>query len=335
MAQNKLSPAILAMAGISTIIIAAGSFGWYLTNQQVVELEASLQQTRTEHNRLQSRPNFPSQANLNTLQENNNRLEKDIRPSLDALAAAAINTEEISGTMFQSLFARTKQKLIEDCQNAGITIPENFQFGFSLYATNTPVAEDTAQLSKQLKLVENIVEKLIETRVSRIYAVRRMLIETSPPGGALDAATGVRAQNVDLDYIPPVSFSQNLSYEILPFVVEFESDESSLRRIVNHFSKPPDITSEKRENNPPNPYYVIRVMDIENSKSSLPTIEQLRAAAAGTATAGRTQTAGGTSAIPGILPGSIAPVIIVGNETIRVAMRIDYIGWKNSQEQVK
>lgn len=330
MAQLKFSPAALTTTIVILVIAAVGSAAWYFTGQSVTQAENTFLQVQHEHNRLQNRANFPSQENLEELLARIEKLESQILPVRKTLEAVSLPAEQVVGTVFQSQFARLRQRLLDECQSAGIALPENFQFGFSLYATSTPVAEDTPKLGIQLNLVEHIVDTLVQARVIRIHGLRRMLVESSPPPVALETASGLRGQNQDTDFFSQIPQNESLDYVVFPFLVEFESDEGTLRRIVNHFSSPPPLISESAPQQPRNPYFVIRAVRVENAKKSLPTIEQLRGAAAGT-------TGGGSppALIPGLSPGSIAPVIVVGNETIRVAMRLDYIGWKTTQESPK
>jgi len=328
MNSPKINKTFLTALIIFILISAAGSFLWYTTSNSLSEVRQAIEQEKSALTKIQNRANFPSENNIKAFETVIGKIETDISVVRQILQESKVPGESIPGDVFQTRFARMKQQLIEACQSLGITIPENFQFAFSFYATNTPSREDTEALTQQLGIIENLTRILIDARVNRITSFKRMIVEKNLPSGVVLEAggglTSLRAtQAAGQDFFPPIPSNEQLRYNTLPFILEFESDENSLRRIINDLSRPPSLNQTDKK-----PYFVIRALELTNSKTTLPTLDVLRASSAQEDAISQRQST--TMAAPA--QASIAPKIVVGNELVQTRMRVDYIEFKQSQQ---
>jgi len=331
MAALKLNQAVLTAFGIVVVISASGALLWYFSLEALSETKEKLEQEKLALAKLIDRSNFPSEQNIQALEEVIRKLEGDIKPVRQKLQDSVIYGENISGDAFQTRFARTKQQLLEACESAGILLPENFQFGFSFYATNTPSRDDTLALTQQLSLVERIVRILIEARVNRIISLRRTLVEKNlPPGVSLDVATGLvdatDIQGSNRDYIAPLPTNEKLRYTSLPFLIEFECNENSLRKIINDLSAPTPSAGQN-----PAPYFVIRAVEITTTDPNLRTLDFLRRVSTEQTTESERQV---SSRQRNTASTNIAPIIVLGKELIQTRLRVDYIQPKEIPEIV-
>jgi hypothetical protein len=329
MASPKINQAALLAVAVQAIIIVVGASLWYFTSISLSEVKDKIEQEKTNLAKINNRPNFPSEHNIKAFEDVISKIESDIAQVRKALHNSTLSGESIPGDVFQTRFARLKQQLTETCKDLGISLPENFQFSFSFYATNTPSREDTEALTLQLGLVDKLTRVLIDARVNKINSIRRMIVEKNlPPGAILETTgglTGLRADQAStIDYFPPLAASENLAYTNLPFVLEFESNENSLRKVINSLSIPPSLNEKDG-----NPYFVIRAIEITNSKTALPTLDVLRAATTQQTAAGTRQS---NIRMPNFAQGSIEPRIVVGNELLQTRMRVDYIQLKRTAD---
>lgn len=313
--MKNLSRFDLGMIIAFAVVTLLGGACWYYLSSQLAAAQADAAAAAGEFDTYSKKEVYlPTKANVKTLQANIDLMTAQLDPlvknklqppnyQLDTIQA--INTVE------------WKHKLddeVRDLNSAaklnGITVPNNFYYGFSRYLNVNPAEDATTVLSRQLLGVKEIADILIKAPVHAIIAVRRTY-EEDPPSVT---AESVRSLHKDQDELP--GRSQEAAgnvYTAYPFEVEFDSDTDGFRKFVNDLMQSHYV-------------FVIRNVMVQNQKLDSPKISDL-ATMAGT-------TADSTSLInssPGQVAAQAAPTVgvqyLFGNETLHVRARIDLIDW--------
>jgi hypothetical protein len=174
---------------------------------------------------LASRP-FPSQENVQSLQQSREQLDQQYTQLHGAVCVSSLNVPEVTRPIeFFQLLAQRIGLMRVRTRQANIKVPEAFAFGFTRYENAPPGNEDTqvlAQLTKQLVVVEKLVDTLAKSGIEEIVAVRRTEVD---PGTSPDAL------------LVPVTADPKALYQILPFEFEFICTTQTLRAFLNSLAK--------------------------------------------------------------------------------------------------
>lgn len=131
-----------------------------------------------ELNGLQKRAVFPSQKNLEKLNEQKKQVTEKVSELAKALAAQQAPAEQISPTGFQDKLKAAVNALKTKATQGREPVmlgdsPERFFLGFERYETAPPDAGAAVALGRQLKVIEWVVGNLIDSGVAKINSISR------------------------------------------------------------------------------------------------------------------------------------------------------------------
>lgn len=294
---------------IVVVISAIGGYFWWREGQRVSSLKAELESQAMTLSRYRGQSVFPSDENTKVYQEKAEQLENYLQPVIKELKKGEIQGEALNPIDFQTEFRNTRDRLVERAKNVQtpVVLPENFAFGFGRYLTSIPAPEATPLLTQQLRIIERLTQLLLESGISELKGVSRLPVEDlltqTPAAAATRQPPRGKTEEVG-ELLPAVSLErEGLFYRTLPFVFQFVGTDTSLRKIVNALNE--------RSADETRPFWVLRSLEVINERGEPPTVEDLKASG---------PTAEG--------PKSVEANLILGQETIRITMRIDYINWQ-------
>ncbi|MBX7157874.1 MAG: Amuc_1100 family pilus-like protein [Verrucomicrobiae bacterium] len=302
---------------VAIVISAVGGYFWWHEGQRVSSLNTDLESQAMTLSRYRGQSVFPSEANTKVYQEKAQQLESYLQPAIAELKQGQIQGEALNPIDFQTEFRNTRDRLVEMAQKARnpVTLPENFSFGFGRYLTSIPAPEATVFLTQELRIIERLTQLLFESGINELKSVSRLPVEdllTQSSGAAAATRQPVRGSEGELgELLPAMSLDrEGLFYRTLPFVFQFVGTDTSLRKIVDALN---ERGGEGQENGA-QPFWIVRSLEVINERGEPPTVEDLK-------------TKGATSEGPK----SVAANLILGEETIRITMRIDYINWQSDE----
>jgi len=188
-----------------------------------------------------------------------------------------------------------------------VTLPANFYFAFSNYVSSNPADDQTQVLSKQLFVIEQITNILINAPVRSILDIQRTYEENARSGN-----TPPPPGNGPGGQLPGSSYQEGDAYRVYPFQFEFETSAGSFRKIMNDLLQSPYV-------------FVVRSVTVANSQTVSPTPADLdRIAGSPGDTPSVTTTDPGTV---GATHSTLGPQYLFGNQTLHVKIRIDLIDW--------
>lgn len=239
-----------------------------------------MQQLRT----LQTRKPFPNQQNLETTKATLEEYVAEIGKLRDEVTKLELPVPEISPESFQDNLRQVVSEIEKRAAEVGTQLPKDFYMGFDNYKSNLPTPRTAGLLSRQLKAISIVINRLLELKVDEIVTVTRPNLpeEASAQGK---------------ETTPPIVTKS-------PFEVVFRSDQGKARMALNTIESSRQV------------FFILRSVMIENSQLLGPS----RYEVTGTATP-PPETAGTGEDEGGARIGNLK--IIVGRESVTVGMQLE------------
>jgi len=290
------------VAGVLFVVLGLlGGAAWFWTGTQLATALEEKQQLETQLQAVSRKGVFPSRANLEKLQTQTEAIDEKLRPVLmeiqetgklfDPVRGTANEEGDYSGISaneWKKLLGEKRDRLLALAQNKATQLPENFYLGFSKYRALNPAEADTYLLGIQLFAIEEMVEILLESSIDELNRVARV---TADGDSAQGSTEGLAAQNVE----GPAGL-----YTVYPFELSFKASPDSIFSTINR------ITDSKY-------FFIIRFIDIENEKTSVPRRSEVISDAS-------------SETMTKLL------VPVVGQEKVQAVIRVDLIVWKASAD---
>jgi hypothetical protein len=313
--MKKLSGFDLGIIIAFTVVALLGGAAWWYLSGQLKNSQDDVQNANSDFQKYSSKEIYlPTAANEKTLKTDITLLSAQLDPLIhdklqvpgDRLSAV---TKEESPVDWKHDLDTEVSRLNNAARLHGVTVPNNFYYGFSRYLNQNPRDEQTIILSKQLLGVEELANIFINAPVKSISTFRRTYEEdpeTSAAGGG--------GSKSDPDMLPGRSLvAPGEIYTAYPFEIEFDGTTIAFRKVLAGMEASPYI-------------FVLRTLALENSNPASPQIGDLDKLAGTDTPAPITDTS------PGAVGDNKVPVkgpqFLFGNETLHIKVRIDMIEWK-------
>ena len=305
----KENPFLAGLIGVTVII--AGALGYLLMQEMTRYQEAAdgYSQAVAKLHGLQERVPFPNQKNLETARAQSAEYKKSLEDVRQQLAGMELPLNpSIRPQQFQDDLRTAVNETAAKAQQAGVTLPANFYLGFSQYANNLPSEKAAPHLARQLVLIKQLVQQLIDFKIKSLDALDRApLPQENPNAAAAEPAAPQRqaqgrpgraaGHNNDKD--------AEKVFERYPFDLAFTAEQSKLRVAFNALLNGKD-------------FLIVRALEVQNTSPAGPLVGGGEAAP-GT---GAAQAPGGMAAGQ---ESAKALNVILGQEFVRAALRIDIL----------
>jgi hypothetical protein len=312
--MKKLSAFDLGIIIAFVVVALLGGGAWYYLSGQLDATKQDVAAAAGDFQKYSSRQTYlPTAANAKTLTANIALIQAQLNPIIQSKLLAPGNKLASVAKEDTVAWKHDLDTEVSGLNNAaklhGVTVPNNFYYGFSRYLNQNPGDEQTFVLSKQLDGVEELATIFIKAPVKSIATFRRTY-EEDPN------SSGTGAPSTDPDFLPGTAeAAPGNVYVAYPFEIEFEATTDSFRKVVNDLEKSPYV-------------FVIRTLTIQNSNATSPQISDLQKLA-GTPAAGVLDSSPGAV---GTTKSTKGPQFLFGNETLHIKARIDMIEWNGITE---
>jgi hypothetical protein len=249
---------------------------------------------------LQNRSPFPSKENYDKTAALAEEYKGELRSLQERLAKmqAPLNPD-VKPQQFQDDLRTAVNQTVEKAAAAGVSLPKDFYLGFVQYANSLPSERAAPALARQLSIIGEIVNRLIDFKVTSIDSLDRRLLPEETPAPTEDQKKG-----------KPV-------LSRLPFDLAFTAEQPKFRVVFNSLLDP-------------KLFLIVRELSVLNSDPAGPPIAQSGANAAGTnPLANAVNPAGGAASPTSNLE------VILGRELVKVSMRIEIIDFAKPEEAKK
>jgi hypothetical protein len=245
------------VSGLAIFVVVASGALIFLTTRTMSEYsEISDQYTQAVQklHGLQNRSPFPNAENL----AKSKALEAEYKAELTALQEQLAKLEppvnpDIKPQQFQDDLRAAVNDVMKKAAEKQVTLPRDFYLGFSQYVNSLPNDKAAPLLARQLTVIKEIVDNLIDVGVQSIDGLTRRPLPEEQPSAA-------QAQRK-----PAI-------VERFPFDIAFTTDQSKFRIVFNGIQKS-------------NRFLIIRALNLSNTSQDGPPVVQDNAQTSVTATA--------------------------------------------------
>jgi len=173
----------------AVMLVGIGVLGYFLFSASgAFDDAADNYRTKAdEYSRLRHLPLYPNAKNLKALEA-----QKDVAAQMVAqfqaeLATKEFPADEITPQQFQDRLTKDVKEILEKAGVAHVEFPKDkFYLGFDPYETRPPEPEAVGPLTRQLKSIKWVMERLIEAKITKLDSLKRFPLpeEKSLMGGA-------------------------------------------------------------------------------------------------------------------------------------------------------
>jgi hypothetical protein len=308
---KKLSGFDIGMIIAFVVVALLGGGAWYYLSGQLAATQQDVGTASSDFQKYSSKVVYlPTAGNAKILQNNIDVMQAQLDPLVHSVLQASGDklptvTKEDTVAWKHDLDAKVN-RLNTEAKREGVTVPDNFYYGFSRYLNTNPGDEQTEVLTKQLDGVEEIAHIFINAPVKGISTFRRTYEEDPPSNTPVNPG-----RTADPDLLPGnAEIAPGNVYTAYPFEIQFEATTDGFRKVLADLQKSPYV-------------FVIRSLIVQNSNPDSPQISDLDKLA-GTPAAGVTESSPGSV---GAAKSDKGPQFLFGNETLQIKIRIEMIEW--------
>ena len=316
--MKNLSRFDLGMIIAFVIVALLGGGAWYYLSGQLTTAQGDATAAAGDFDTYTKKEVYlPTGSNVKTLQADiglmTAQLDPLVKNVLQSPENLLPNVQSTDTVQWKHRLDDEVKSLNSAAKLSGITVPDNFYYGFSRYLNTNPAQDATAVLTRQLLGVQAIADIMIKAPVHSIVSVKRTY-EEDP--AVSDSARNNSSGRTNPDQLP--GHSQDAPggvYTAYPFEVEFDTKTENFRQIVNNLMKSPYV-------------FVIRSVMVQNSRLDSPQLQTLDTMAGPAASSGSASVVNSSpGAVAAAAPPTVGVQYLFGNETIHIRMRIDLIDW--------
>jgi len=161
---------------IAVMVIGVGVLGYllYSASSHYDEVRGDYETKVRELNRLETLRPYPEEGNLKLFDEQKKQHAAAIEAFQTKVAAVQIPLDPISAVQFQNQLKEAVDRVTAKATAAGVkTMPNPFYLGFEKYQTQPPAAEAAPALGRQLKALEFVATKIIDSGVLELQKFER------------------------------------------------------------------------------------------------------------------------------------------------------------------
>lgn len=176
----------------AVMLVGIGVLGYFLLSASSAfdAADDSYREKASELSRLRHLPLYPNAKNLKALEAQKKEAAKMVSDFQAQLATREFPADEITPQQFQDKLKEAVTKTMEKAEAAHMELPkEKFYLGFDPYEIRPPEPEAVGPLSRQLKAIQWVIEKLIEAKITRLASLKRTPL---PEEKSLASATNAR-----------------------------------------------------------------------------------------------------------------------------------------------
>ena len=173
--MNLKQHMVLIVGGvISLLLMIAALIFLFKFQGQYQQVKQDLENSQRQLEALQSRDPYPSKENVALLSENAEEREGFFNTLLDNLRKGQIEGQVMEAARFGTVLETTIRQLHRLSHEAGITLPDQFAFGFDrLYKGALASSEDIPRLYAQLMTTEKFSKLIIDSGIKEVVSAER------------------------------------------------------------------------------------------------------------------------------------------------------------------
>jgi hypothetical protein len=213
---------------IAVMVIGVGVLGYLLYSSygQYGNVRDDYEAKVRELNRLETLKPYPEEENLKLFDEQKKQHAAAIQAFETKVAAVQAPVDPISAVQFQNQLKEAVDRVTAKATAAGIkTMPNPFYLGFEKYQTQPPSAEAAPALGRQLKALEFVATKIIDSGVLEFQKFERKPLPEEEGKGKKEKPDEPAARGPK-----PEKANKSVAYHSVN--IEFTTDQSNVQTLL-------------------------------------------------------------------------------------------------------
>ncbi len=302
--MNNLPKHILVTLIIALVITLLGGGAWYWTGTQLSGALDEKQNLQGRMNTLARGVYYPNAKNVQTLEESARALETNIQPLEEKMRQASSQLDPVRGErnaegIYTGLSGDAWQKMLSARRQELMKLADESQialpenFYLGFQRYRSLVPNDRFTLPLGIELMA--IADISKILISSGVTELRSIKRVIVEDGGSGGTTGAEANILPARVVE----AANANYTLYPLEFQFTGSPTALYKVIDQ------ITGA-------NLFYIVRFIEVQNEKTSIPSQSEVIANA--------------TDTVSNIVP-------VLGQESIRVRLRVDLVDWTEKAEK--
>jgi outer membrane protein OmpA-like peptidoglycan-associated protein len=176
--QNPIAVALIVVAVIGT---GATSYLAVDATARRDEAQANLDSQLQKLKQFQNQKPFPTENNLKAVQASLKEYRDEIAKYRTALAAMEEPLTPINPQEFQDDLRKAVDELRKKAIEKGVTLPDNFFYGFDEYQATPPSQQEVGELNREFRVIRQITDEIVDLKIGSIASLKRQEIQAPSP----------------------------------------------------------------------------------------------------------------------------------------------------------
>ena len=244
--QNPIAVVIILLA-----VIGTGATSYLAVDAQARrdEAQANLDSQLQKLKQFQNQKPFPTESNLKAVQSSLKEYREEIAKYRTALAAMEEPLAPINPQEFQDDLRKAVDELRKKTLEKGVTLPENFFYGFDEYQATPPSQQEVGELNREFRIIRRLTDEIVDLKIGSIASLKRQ--EIPPPAATPTPAPAPTAPSISTKTFT-ITFTSPQEKLLTAFNMIQDANEFLLIRslTMDNTSPQPPLRSQSGDSSP-------------------------------------------------------------------------------------
>ena len=171
--QNPIAVVLIVVALIGT---GATSYLAVDATTRRDEAQANLDSQLQKLKQFQNQKPFPTEQSLKAIKDSLEEYRSELGKFRTALAAMEKPLLPINPQEFQDDLRKAVDELRKKAIEKGVTLPDNFFYGFDEYQSTPPSQQEVGELNREFSIMRRIADELVDLKIVSIASLKRQEI---------------------------------------------------------------------------------------------------------------------------------------------------------------
>ena len=171
--QNPIAVVLIVVALIGT---GATSYLAVDATTRRDEAQANLDAQLQKLKQFQNQKPFPTEQSLKAIKDSLEEYRSELGKYRTALAAMEKPLSPINPQEFQDDLRKAVDELRKKAIEKGVTLPDNFFYGFDEYQATPPSQQEVGELNREFSIMRRIADELVDLKIVSIASLKRQEI---------------------------------------------------------------------------------------------------------------------------------------------------------------
>jgi hypothetical protein len=176
--QNPIAVLLIVVALIGT---GATSYLAVDATTRRDEAQANLDSQLQKLKQFQNQKPFPTEQNLKAIKDSLEEYRAELGKYRTALATMEKPLSPINPQEFQDDLRKAVDELRKKAIEKGVTLPDNFFYGFDEYQATPPSQQEVGELNREFCIMRRIADELVDLKIGSIGSLKRQEIAAKAP----------------------------------------------------------------------------------------------------------------------------------------------------------